>query len=106
MSQYAHVPKSELDEAQIRELEEYEISQGPLSVLQQSVRNSSQALQHGLGERKGSVDNLVSVDVDGDTEGQREKAGEQRPFHLVFLGGRAVVKMSANGHLVVLRNAA
>lgn len=29
------------------------------------------------------VDNLVSVDVDGDTEGQREKAGEQRPFHLV-----------------------
>ncbi|WVN86805.1 small nuclear ribonucleoprotein Sm D2 [Cryptococcus depauperatus CBS 7841] len=43
-SQYAHVPKSELDEAQIRELEEYEISQGPLSVLQQSVRNSSQVL--------------------------------------------------------------
>ncbi|OCF35458.1 small nuclear ribonucleoprotein Sm D2 [Kwoniella heveanensis CBS 569] len=44
MSQYAHVPKSELDEAQIRELEEYEISQGPLSVLQQAVRNSSQVL--------------------------------------------------------------
>lgn len=37
-------PKSELDEAQIRELEEYEISTGPLSVLQQSVRNSSQVL--------------------------------------------------------------
>ncbi|OCF71849.1 small nuclear ribonucleoprotein Sm D2 [Kwoniella mangroviensis CBS 8886] len=44
MSQYAHVPKSELDEAQIKELEEYEISQGPLSVLQQAVRNSSQVL--------------------------------------------------------------
>lgn len=29
------------------------------------------------------VDNLVSVDVDGDTEGQREKASEQGPFHLV-----------------------
>ena len=43
-SQYAHVPKSELDESQIRELEEYEISQGPLSVLQQSVRNQSQVL--------------------------------------------------------------
>ncbi|WWC69445.1 small nuclear ribonucleoprotein Sm D2 [Kwoniella pini CBS 10737] len=42
--QYAHVPKSELDEAQIKELEEYEISQGPLSVLQQAVRNSSQVL--------------------------------------------------------------
>jgi small nuclear ribonucleoprotein (snRNP)-like protein len=43
-SQYAHVPKSELDESQIRELEEYEISQGPLSVLQQAVRNQSQVL--------------------------------------------------------------
>ncbi|KLT45675.1 putative pre-mRNA splicing factor [Cutaneotrichosporon oleaginosum] len=44
MSQYASVPKSELDESQIRELEEYEISQGPLSVLQQAVRNNSQVL--------------------------------------------------------------
>lgn len=43
-SQYAHVPRSELDESQIRELEEYEISQGPLSVLQQAVRNQSQVL--------------------------------------------------------------
>lgn len=43
-SQYVHVPKSELDESQIRELEEYEISQGPLSVLQQAVRNQSQVL--------------------------------------------------------------
>lgn len=43
-SQYASVPKSELDEAQIRELEEWEISQGPLSVLQQAVRNNSQIL--------------------------------------------------------------
>lgn len=38
------MPKSELDEAQLRELEEYEISQGPLSVLQQAVRNQSQVL--------------------------------------------------------------
>lgn len=43
-SQYLNVPKSELDEAQIRELEEWEISQGPLSVLQQAVRNQSQVL--------------------------------------------------------------
>jgi small nuclear ribonucleoprotein D2 len=43
-SQYVHVPRSELDESQIRELEEYEISQGPLSVLQQAVRNQSQIL--------------------------------------------------------------
>ncbi|KAL1409690.1 mRNA splicing protein [Vanrija albida] len=44
MSQYQSVPKSELDESQIRELEEWEISQGPLSVLQQAVRNQSQVL--------------------------------------------------------------
>jgi small nuclear ribonucleoprotein D2 len=43
-SQYLNVPKSELDEGQIRELEEWEISQGPLSVLQQAVRNQSQVL--------------------------------------------------------------
>lgn len=39
-----NVPKSDLDEGQIRELEQYEISQGPLSVLQQSVRNHTQIL--------------------------------------------------------------
>ncbi|KAB5594230.1 Small nuclear ribonucleoprotein Sm protein D2 [Ceratobasidium theobromae] len=44
MSQYAHVPRSELSEAEIRQLEEHEISQGPLSVLQQSVRNHTQIL--------------------------------------------------------------
>ncbi|KAJ3567358.1 hypothetical protein NP233_g6416 [Leucocoprinus birnbaumii] len=33
MSQYVHVPKSELDEAQLRQLEEHEISQGPLKLL-------------------------------------------------------------------------
>jgi len=33
-----------LDEAQIRQLEEHEISQGPLSVLQQAVRNNTQIL--------------------------------------------------------------
>lgn len=43
-SQYVHLPKSELDEAQLRQLEEHEISQGPLSVLQQAVRNHAQVL--------------------------------------------------------------
>ena len=38
------MPKSELDEAQLRQLEEHEISQGPLSVLQQAVRNHTQVL--------------------------------------------------------------
>ncbi|KAF7319946.1 Small nuclear ribonucleoprotein Sm D2 [Mycena kentingensis (nom. inval.)] len=44
MSQFANIPKSELDEAQLRALEEHEISQGPLSVLQQAVRNHAQVL--------------------------------------------------------------
>jgi len=44
MSHYQNQPKSELDEAQIRQLEEHEINQGPLSVLQQSVRNHTQVL--------------------------------------------------------------
>ncbi|EJD55327.1 Sm-like ribonucleo protein [Auricularia subglabra TFB-10046 SS5] len=44
MSQFAHLPRSELDEAQLRQLEEHEISQGPLSVLQQAVRNHTQVL--------------------------------------------------------------
>lgn len=33
-----------MDEDKIRQLEEYEISQGPLSVLQQSVKNHTQIL--------------------------------------------------------------
>ncbi|KAL5535360.1 hypothetical protein ACEPAF_3454 [Sanghuangporus sanghuang] len=44
MSHLTNVPKSELDEAQIRQLEEQEISQGPLSVLLQAVRNHHQVL--------------------------------------------------------------
>ncbi len=43
-SQYTNVPRSELDESQVRALEEHEISQGPLSVLQQAVRNNTQIL--------------------------------------------------------------
>ncbi|WAQ88461.1 hypothetical protein PtA15_9A588 [Puccinia triticina] len=43
-SQYAHVPKSELDEEKIRALEEHEIATGPLSVLQSSVKNHTQIL--------------------------------------------------------------
>ncbi|KAL7418163.1 putative small nuclear ribonucleoprotein chain D2 [Mrakia frigida] len=44
MSELLHLPKSELTDQQVRELEEYEVSQGPLSVLQASVRNNTQVL--------------------------------------------------------------
>lgn len=43
-SQFANVNKSDMDEGQMKELEEFEISQGPLSVLQQSVRNNTTVL--------------------------------------------------------------
>ncbi|KAI5474608.1 hypothetical protein MNV49_002740 [Pseudohyphozyma bogoriensis] len=39
MSKLVQANKSELDEAQLRALEEHEISQGPLSVLQAAVRS-------------------------------------------------------------------
>ncbi|GAB00018.1 hypothetical protein E5Q_06720 [Mixia osmundae IAM 14324] len=44
MATLVNQPKSEMDEAQIRALEEHEISQGPLNVLQQSVKNHTQIL--------------------------------------------------------------
>ena len=44
MSQLENMAKSDMDEGQIKELEEQQISQGPLSVLQQSVRNNTQVL--------------------------------------------------------------
>ncbi|KAL7007520.1 mRNA splicing protein [Cystobasidiomycetes sp. EMM_F5] len=43
-SQYANVPNSELDEDKMRQLQEYELNNGPLSVLQTAVKNHSQIL--------------------------------------------------------------
>ncbi|KAK9899863.1 putative small nuclear ribonucleoprotein chain D2 [Cystobasidium minutum MCA 4210] len=44
MSQYLNVPNSELDEDKIRQMQEFELNNGPLSVLQQAVKNHSQIL--------------------------------------------------------------
>ncbi|GAA5860231.1 hypothetical protein JCM8547_003437 [Rhodosporidiobolus lusitaniae] len=44
MSSLANTNKSEMDEAQVRALEEQQISQGPLSLLQTAVRTNSQVL--------------------------------------------------------------
>ncbi|UZJ55189.1 hypothetical protein CBS101457_004509 [Exobasidium rhododendri] len=44
MSEFLNTPNSDLDEQQIRLKEEFQISQGPLSVLQSSVRNHTQIL--------------------------------------------------------------
>ncbi|BGP52479.1 hypothetical protein JCM8202_000126 [Rhodotorula sphaerocarpa] len=50
--QIAATNKSELDEAQVRALEEHQISQGPLSVLQTAVRTGSQVLVALRNNRK------------------------------------------------------
>lgn len=52
MSEFVNTPKSELNEEQIRQLEEFELSQGPLSVLQQSVKNNTQILVSLRNNRK------------------------------------------------------
>ncbi|SGY32987.1 BQ5605_C002g01430 [Microbotryum silenes-dioicae] len=52
MSENQHTAKSELDETQIKALEEHEISQGPLSVLQTSVRSGTQILVALRNNRK------------------------------------------------------
>ncbi|KDE04957.1 small nuclear ribonucleoprotein Sm D2 [Microbotryum lychnidis-dioicae p1A1 Lamole] len=51
-SENQHTAKSELDETQIKALEEHEISQGPLSVLQTSVRSGTQILVALRNNRK------------------------------------------------------
>ncbi|KAJ2989748.1 hypothetical protein NUW54_g8685 [Trametes sanguinea] len=109
MSQYVHVPKSELDEAQLRALEEHEISQGPLSVLQQAVRNHTQVLislrnNKKLLARVKAFDrhsNMVLenvkeachitltfypatnrfIDVDRDAQREEQEAGQQRQVY-------------------------
>ncbi|KAK9453626.1 hypothetical protein V1511DRAFT_504058 [Dipodascopsis uninucleata] len=44
MAEYLNKPRSELTELELAKLEEYEFSNGPLSVLQSAVRNRSQVL--------------------------------------------------------------
>jgi len=45
-------PKSELSESELREIEEQEFNTGPLSVLQQAVKNNSQVLINCRNNRK------------------------------------------------------
>ncbi|CAO3688583.1 unnamed protein product [Umbelopsis vinacea] len=45
-------PKAEMSEAELREIEEQEFNTGPLSVLQQAVKNNSQVLINCRDNRK------------------------------------------------------
>ncbi|KAE8201469.1 hypothetical protein A4X06_0g2971 [Tilletia controversa] len=106
MSQYVNTPKSELDEAQIRELEAYEISQGPLSLLQQSVRNNTQILislrnNHKLLARCKAFDrhaNMVLENVKEPKSKSKKPVNKDRFISKMFLRGDSVV--------LVLRNTA
>ena len=83
-SELLHLPKSELTDAQVRELEEYEVSQGPLSVLQASVRNNTQVLISLRNNKKllGRVkafdrhSNMVSTRLCPGESGVSERHGE------------------------------
>ncbi|KAG9124552.1 mRNA splicing protein [Ceratobasidium sp. 392] len=107
--QYAHVPRSELSEAEIRQLEEHEISQGPLSVLQQSVRNHTQVLislrnNKKLLARVKAFDrhsNMVLENVkEMWTENQKGKNGKtvnkDRFISKMFLRGDSVILILRN----------
>ncbi|GFZ46117.1 Small nuclear ribonucleoprotein Sm D2 [Saitozyma sp. JCM 24511] len=111
MSQYVHVPKSELDESQIRELEEYEISQGPLSVLQQAVRNQSQVLISLRNNKKllarvkafdrhanMVLENVKEMWVETPKGKDKKPVNKDRFISKLFLRGDSVI--------LVLRNAA
>ncbi len=109
-SQYVNVPKSELDQSQIRELEQYEISQGPLSVLQQSVRNHTQILialrnNKKLLARVKAFDrhsNMVlekcQGDVDRSTERQGKEASQQGQIHLQDVPSRRLGRARPQEH--------
>ncbi|KAK0547863.1 mRNA splicing protein [Tilletia horrida] len=105
MSQYLNTPKSELDEAQIRELEAYEISQGPLSVLQQSVRNNTQILislrnNHKLLARCKAFDRHANMVLENVKEMWTEipKSKSKKPVNK----DRFISKMFLRGDSVVL----
>ncbi|CAH7685391.1 small nuclear ribonucleo protein Sm D2 [Phakopsora pachyrhizi] len=98
MSQYAHVPKSELDEEKIRALEEHEIATGPLSVLQSSVKNHTQiliALRNNrklLARVKAFDRHSNMVNVDRDSKGKNKKpVNKDRFISKMFLRGDSVI---------------
>ncbi|KAI9638274.1 putative pre-mRNA splicing factor [Dioszegia hungarica] len=111
ISQYLNVPKSELDEGQIRELEEWEISQGPLSVLQQAVRNQSQVLISLRNNKKllarvkafdrhsnMVLENVKEMWVENPKGKDKKPINKDRFISKIFLRGDSVI--------LVLRNAA
>ncbi|EEB07221.1 Sm snRNP core protein Smd2 [Schizosaccharomyces japonicus yFS275] len=52
MADLVNKPKGELTEAELARLEEYEFSSGPLSVLQQAVKNHDQVLINCRNNKK------------------------------------------------------
>ncbi|WFD24790.1 mRNA splicing protein [Malassezia equina] len=107
MSQYVNVPRSDLDEGQLRELEQYEIAQGPLSVLQQAVRNHSQVLislrnNKKLLARVKAFDRHSNMVLENVKEMWTEvpKSKSKKPVHV--RKDRFISKMFLRGDSVVL----
>ncbi|KAH8916362.1 small nuclear ribonucleoprotein Sm D2 [Atractiella rhizophila] len=114
MSQHTNSLKSELTEEQIRALEEHEISTGPLSVLQTSVKNHTQiliALRNGrklLGRVKAfdrhanmvleNVKEMWTEHPKGSNKAGKKPINKDRFISKMFLRGDSVI--------LVLRNTA
>ncbi|KAF5377664.1 hypothetical protein D9615_005258 [Tricholomella constricta] len=99
MSQYVHVPKSELDEAQLRQLEEHEISQGPLSVLQQAVRNHAQVLISLRNNRKllaRVLENVKEMWTEVPKGKNKKPVNKDRYISKMFLRGDSVILILRN----------
>ncbi|BGO99011.1 mRNA splicing protein [Rhodotorula toruloides] len=98
-----------MDEAQIRALEEHEISQGPLSVLQTAVRSGSQVLVALRNNRKllGKVkafdrhsnmvlENVKEMWTEAPKSKNRKPVNKDRFISKMFLRGDSVVLVLRN----------
>ncbi|KAI9227308.1 MAG: hypothetical protein DHS80DRAFT_27628 [Piptocephalis tieghemiana] len=108
-------PKSELSEAELRLLEEHEFSVGPLSVLQQAVRSSSQVLincrnNHKLLARVKAFDRHCNMVLENVKEMWTEPArsGKGKAKAKAVNKDRFISKMFLRGDsvILVLRNTA
>ncbi|GAA5923577.1 mRNA splicing protein SMD2 [Sporobolomyces koalae] len=101
--------RSEMDEAQIRAIEEHQISQGPLSVLQTAVRSNTQILIALRNNRKllGKVkafdrhanmvlENVKEMWTEAPKAKGRKPVNKDRFVSKMFLRGDSVVLVLRN----------
>ncbi|RKP15162.1 small nuclear ribonucleo protein Sm D2 [Piptocephalis cylindrospora] len=102
-------PKADLSEAELRLLEEHEFSVGPLSVLQQAVRSSSQVLincrnNHKLLARVKAFDRHCNMVLENVKEmwTEQPRSGKGRSKAKAVNKDRFISKMFLRGDSVIL----